>query len=173
MLKWRKLKTKELTMLSLLIALSVVMAELFKIKLIPNVLELSFGFLPLAVTGMLFGPVGAILVAVLSDILGALLFAGGNFYFGYTLTAFCTGLFYGALLYKKPVALWKMLLAQALVSLICYAGLNTLWAWQMGFGRSAEYVQTRLITNLIAYPLYCAVLYGVNRYRTVLEKAVK
>jgi len=173
MLKLRKLKTKELTALSLLIALNVVMAELLKIKIIPNVMELSFGFIPIAVTGMLFGPVGAIVVAVIADILGALIFAGGNFYFGYTLTALCTGLFYGVLLYKKPLPLWKMLLAQALVSLVCYAGLNTLWAWQMGFGRSMEYVKTRLIVNAVAYPVYCAVLYGVNRYRMVLERAVK
>lgn len=172
-MKIRKLKTKELTMLSLLIALNVVMAELLKIKIIPNVLELSFGFVPLAVTGMLFGPVGAVTVAVIGDIIGALIFAGGSFYFGYTLTAFCTGLFYGLLLNKKPVQLWKMLLAQLLVSLVCYAGLNTLWAWQMGYGRSMEYVTTRLITNAVAYPIYCLVLYFIGRYRKVLEKAVK
>ena len=173
--KLKKLKTKELTMLSLLIALNVVMAELLKIKIIPNVMELSFGFIPIAVTGMLFGPVGTIVVAVIADILGALIFSGGNFYFGYTLTALCTGLFYGVLLHEKcrhPV-LWRILLAQALVSLVCYAGLNTLWAWDMGFGRSMEYVKTRLIVNTVAYPVYCAVLYGVNRYRTVLERAMK
>lgn len=173
MLNIRKLKTKELTCLSLLIALNVVMAELLKIKLIPNVLELSFGFVPIAVAGMLFGPVGAVLVSVPADIIGALLFSGGNFYFGYTLTALCTGLFYGLLLHKKPMALWRMLVSQALVSLICYAGLNTLWAWQMGFGRSMEYVTTRLITNAVAYPVYCLILLGISRYRGVLEKAVK
>ncbi|MBR2144780.1 MAG: hypothetical protein IJ956_04505 [Akkermansia sp.] len=90
-----------------------------------------------------------------------------------TKTALCTGLFYGLLLYKKPLPLWKMLLAQGLVSLICYAGLNTLWAWDMGFGRSMEYVKTRLIVNAVAYPVYCGVIFGMNKYRKVLEKAVK
>lgn len=171
--KLRKLKTKELTALSLLIALNVVMAELLKLKIIPGVLELSFGFIPIAVTAMLFGPMGAIVVSVAADIIGALLFSGSSFYFGYTLTALCTGLFYGLLLYKKPLPLWKMLLAQGLVSLICYAGLNTLWAWNMGFGRSMEYVKTRLIVNAVAYPVYCGVIFGMNKYRKVLEKAVK
>ena len=79
-MKLKGIKTKELTTLSLLIALNVVMAELLKIKIIPNVLELSFGFLPIAVTGMFFGPVAAIVVAVVADMIGALIFSGGNFF---------------------------------------------------------------------------------------------
>lgn len=173
MLKIRKLKTKELTMLSLLIALNVVMAELLKIKIIPNVLELSFGFIPIAVTAMLFGPVGAVVVAVIADIIGALLFAGGNFFFGYTLTACCTGLFYGLLLYEKPTKKWQIFLAQALVSLISYAWLNTMWAYYMGYARTWEYIFTRLLVNVIAYPVYSLMLIFLSKYRKVLEKAVK
>lgn len=171
--KLRKLKTKELTMLSLLIALNVVMAELLKIKIIPNVLELSFGFIPIAVAAMLFGPAGAAAVAVIADIIGALLFAGGNFYFGYTLTALCTGLFYGLLLSEKPLKKWHAFLAQGLVSLICYAWLNSLWAYQMGYARTWQYIMTRLIVNAMAYPIYSLVLVFLGKYRGVLEKAVK
>lgn len=172
-MKFKALKTKELTTLSLLIALNVVMAELFKLKIIPNVLELSFGFLPIAVTGMFFGVIPAIVVAVVADIIGALIFAGGNFFFGYTLTALCTGLFYGAFLHKKPMKLWKILLAQALVSLICYAGLNTLWTYVMGYGRSEGFIVTRLIVNLVSYPIYSLILVLLSRYRNTLERAIR
>lgn len=172
-MKFKALKTKELTMLSLLIALNVVMAELLKIKVIPNVLELSFGFLPIAVTGMFFGPVASIVVAVIADIIGALIFSSGNFFFGYTLTAFCTGFFYGCFLHKKPMKLWKILLAQALVSIICYAGLNTLWTYLMGYGRSEGFIVTRLIVNLVSYPIYSLILILLSRYRNTLERAIR
>lgn len=165
--------TKRLTLLSMLIALNVVMAELLKIKIIPGVLELSFNFLPIAVSGMLFGAPGAMLVAVTADIIGALIFSGSNFFFGYTLTALCTGLFYGLFLHKKPMKLWKILLAQALVSFICYAFLNTLWAYVMGYGKSQAFIKTRLLVNLVSYPIYSLILCLLSRYRAALEAALR
>lgn len=169
----KKLKAKDLTLLAMLTALNVVMAEILKFRIMPGVLELSFGFIPIAVTGMLFGPAASITVAVIADIIGAAIFAGGNFYLGYTLTAFCTGLFYGLLLRGETMKLWKILLAQALVSLICYAGLNTLWSYLMGYGRTWKYIYTRLIVNAVAYPVYSFVLYLLLKYRRTLERAIK
>ena len=58
-------------MLGVLAALNVIAAELLKFPVIPKVLELNFGFVPLAVAGMLFGPVEATLVGIVGDIVGA------------------------------------------------------------------------------------------------------
>ena len=69
--------------------------------------------------------------------------------------------------------LLRVLAAQALVSLICFAGLNTLWAWQMGYGRSEAYIRTRLLVNLVAYPIYCLTVLLICRYRKNLERAVR
>ena len=172
-MKLRALRAKDLTVLAMMVALNVVMAEVMKFPIIPKVLELSFGFIPLAVTGMLFGIVPSIAVAVVGDIIGALIFNAGDFFFGYTLTALLTGLFYGLFLHQKTLKLWKILLCQALVSLICYAGLNTLWAYWMGYARTTQYIVTRLTVNAIAYPVYVLVLYLLLRYRKTLERAVK
>ena len=152
-MRLRSLKVKDLTILAMLTALNIVMAEIMKFPIIPKVLELSFGFVPIAVTAMLFGPVPAMAVAVVGDIIGALIFSTGDFFFGYTLTS--------------------LLLCQALVSLVCYAGLNTLWAYLMGYARTSQYIVTRLTVNAIAYPVYVLVLYLLCRYRPVLERAVK
>ncbi len=168
-----KLRTKDLTALAMLVALNVVMAELLKFPIIPKVLELSFGFVPIAVAGMLFGAVPAMIVAVIADILGALIFSSGDFFFGYTLTALLTGLFYGLLLYKKDAKWGRAAIAQALVSLICFAGLNTLWAYVMGYARTSQYIVTRLTVNAIAYPVYVLVLLLLTRYRKTLEQAIK
>ena len=52
-------------LMGMLVALNVVMAEVCKIVIIPNVLVLSLGFLPLALSGMLFGIVPTVTVAVI------------------------------------------------------------------------------------------------------------
>lgn len=172
-MKLKALKAKDVTMLAMLTALNVVMAEILKFRIIPGTLELSFGFVPIAITGMLFGPAASVTVAVIADIIGAAIFSGSSFYLGYTLTALLTGLFYGLLLHKEPVKLWRILLAQALVSLICYAGLNTLWAYLMGYGKATGYIVTRLVVNVVAYPIYSLVLYLLLKYKKTLERAVK
>ena len=174
----KKLKPRELTLLAMLVALNVVMAEVMKFPIVPKVLELSFGFLPIAVCGMLFGPVPTMAVAVVGDIIGALIFSTGDFFFGYTLTALLTGLFYGLFLHRKKqedkkVPLPRLLLCQGLVSLICYAGLNTLWAYVLGYARTSQYIITRLTVNAVAYPIYTFMLYLLMRYRKTLESALK
>ena len=162
-MRLRSLKVKDLTILAMLTALNIVMAEIMKFPIIPKVLELSFGF----------GPVPAMAVAVVGDIIGALIFSTGDFFFGYTLTSLLTGLFYGLFLRGEKPRLGRLLLCQALVSLVCYAGLNTLWAYLMGYARTSQYIVTRLTVNAIAYPVYVLVLYLLCRYRPVLERAVK
>ena len=176
-MKLRSLRAKDLTVLAMLVALNVIMAELLKFPIIPKVLELSFGFIPIAVAGMLFGPFPAMAVAAVADIIGALIFSAGDFFIGYTLTALLTGLFYGLCLHTpsehKRGDLLRLLLAQALVSFICFATLNTLWAYVMGYARTTQYIVTRLVVNLVGYPIYSFVLYLLLRYRKTLERAVK
>ena len=163
-------------MLGVLAALNVIAAEILKFPVIPKVLELNFGFVPLAVAGMLFGPVSAVLVGIVGDIVGAAIFSAGDFYFGYTLTAALTGLLYGLFLHKPAEGKRRVvfvLIAQALVSLICFAGLNTLWAFLMGYARTSQYIITRLVVNAVAYPIYTLVLLLIWRYRKNLERAVR
>ena len=182
----RKMSVRKLTALGMLTALTIIMAEVAKFPIVPKVLELSFGFVPVAVAGMLFGPWTAMVMSGVADILGAIL-AGVEFFPGYTLSAVLSGLFYGLLLkntcqpgfgalgkgFLPNKALLKVMLAQLLVSLIVYSGCNTLWAYLMGYGRSTEYIITRLTVNVVAYPVYVCVLALIMRYRRTLEKAVK
>lgn len=170
----RRFTTKEITLMGMLVALNVVMAELCKIVIIPNVLELALGFVPLALSGMLFGVVPTVVVAVVADIIGALLFSSGSFYFGYTLTAFLTGLFYGLFLHKKELRVSRVILCQLLISLICYALLNSLWALNWVTKTAAtEYIGVRLLAQLCSFPAYIAILLVLRRYRKSLEGVLK
>lgn len=166
----KRFTTKEIALLGMLIALNIIMAEVCKITILPRILELSLGFVPLALSGMLFGVVPTVTVAVVADIIGALLFNAGNFYFGYTLTAFLTGLFYGIFLHKKELPVWRVILCQLIVSLVCYAFLNSLWAlnWVTSAAAS-EYIATRLLAQLGTFPVYTVILLIMRRYRKTLQ----
>lgn len=174
LIKKIRFTTKETALLGMLIALNIIMAEVCKITILPRVLELSLGFVPLAVSGMLFGVVPTVTVAVVADIIGALLFNAGNFYFGYTLTAFFTGLFYGVFLYRKDLPVWCVVLCQLLISLFCYAFLNSLWAlnWVTSAAAS-EYIATRLLAQLGTFPVYTIILLILRRYRKTLQGVLK
>ena len=170
----RRLTPRDIAVMGMLTALNVVMAEVCKITIIPNVLVLSLGFLPLAVSGMLFGVVPAGTVAVVADIIGALLFSAGSFYFGYTLTAFLTGLFYGLFLHKKNLSVARVALCQALVSIVCFALLNSIWAlnW-VSSAAAGKYIGTRLMFQPITYPVYLIFLLILRKYRKTIEGALK
>jgi len=170
----RRFTTKEIALLGMLIALNIIMAEVCKIAIVPRVLELSLGFVPLALSGMLFGVVPTVTVAVVADVIGALLFSAGTFYFGYTLTAFLTGLFYGIFLHKKDLSVLRVVLCQLLVSLICYAFLNSLWALNWVTSAAAtEYIATRLLAQLGTFPVYTVILLVLRRYRKTLQGVLR
>lgn len=169
----RRFTARDIAAMGMLVALNVVLAEACKITVIPNVLVLSFGFLPLAAAGMLFGVTPAVTVAVAADIIGALLFSSGSFYFGYTLTAFVTGLLYALFLHKKDFSVRRAALCQALVSLLCYALLNSLWALNWVTSTAAgKYIATRLLAQPILFPVYFVLLLVLRRYRRPLERAL-
>jgi riboflavin transporter len=164
--------SKQLVVMAMMTALNIIMADLFKIPVIPRVLELSLGFVPIAMTGMLYGPVAAISVAVVADVIGALIFYPAYFFIGYTFTALMTGLFYGLILHRKDLKLWHIFLCQLLVSAICYATLNSLWAIML-YSKGIEYLTARLVVQPVLYPVYSMVLIVMSRYRPTLERLAK
>ena len=117
--------TKMLAVMSLLVALEVIIARFGTLRPTESI-KLSLDFIPVVVSAVLFGPVPAMIISILADVLGAFLFPVGPFFPGFTVTAALTGLLYGALLYKEqtmPRILLAVLLQQGILSLL----LNTFW----------------------------------------------
>ena len=97
--KKSKISTVMLVTLAMLLALEIVLSRFLSIQ--TPITRIGFGFVPLVIAGILFGPVPAAIVAVLADILGALLFPIGACYPPLTVTSLLVGLTYGFFLYKK------------------------------------------------------------------------
>jgi len=95
----KKVKLKDIAIIALLIAMEVILTRFLSIQ--TPVVRIGFGFLPIVIVAMLYGPVYAGAAAAMADLLGAMLFPIGPYFPGFTFTAFLIGAVYGLFLYKR------------------------------------------------------------------------
>ena len=129
-MKKRNYSLSALVACAMLVALHVVLVRFCSIT--TTYIRLSFGFVPLSVAGMLFGPWYACGVGLLGDLIGAILFPSGPFWPGFTIVAGLCGLTYGFLLHQKPSSHWsrpvlliRVLLTVLIINVVMELGLNT------------------------------------------------
>ena len=121
----KKLKIVDLCVLAFFIALEIILTRFCSIN--TPIVRIGFGFLPVAMVGILFGPVWAGVCYAIGDILGYLIFPAGPFFPGFTLTAFLTGLTYGVVLYKKTITWKRTFFAALIVCCVFNLCLDTCW----------------------------------------------
>ncbi len=158
--KSRRTGLEKIIITALLIALSVVLSKLLSINL--AFLRIGFGFLPVAILAILFGPIWAGFASAIADVLGAILFPTGAFFPGFTVSAFLTGLIFGLILYKKEINWARSFISSALVCLLVNLLLNTYW---LTFFISSEYMvllASRAIKELVAIPIMAVIIKLTN-----------
>ena len=144
---------------AMLIAIQIVLVRLVSIQ--TPFQRLSFGFLPLAMAGIFYGPGYGCAVAALADFLGATLIpTGGAFWPGFTVVTACSGLIYGLLLHEKPGANWsqgkrvfRIVLAVTLVNIFVHIGLGTLNLAIMYNKGFLVLLPGRVAKNLVMIPI--------------------
>lgn len=94
------MKTRPMVFIAILVAIEVVLTRFFAIE--TPIIRVGFGFVPIALSAIIFGPIIGGITAATADVLGMLLFPKGVYFPGFTLSAFLTGLTYGLFLYNKP-----------------------------------------------------------------------
>ncbi|MCM1545113.1 MAG: folate family ECF transporter S component [Ruminococcus sp.] len=109
---------------ALLIALQVILSRFLSISLWN--LKIGFSFIPVVIAARLFGPLGAMAVYGIGDIIGAVLLPTGPYFPGYTLSAVLSGLIFGLFLWKKSSPV-RITLAVVLNQLISSFLLNSFW----------------------------------------------
>ena len=137
-----RFSTRTLTTLAMLTALEIVLSRFLSLNAWN--IKIGFNFVPVVAAAILYGPIGAGLVAALGDFLGALLFPIGTYFPGFTLTAFLTGCVYGFFLYKEQS--WPRILAAVGINqFILSLFLNTLWISVLYGSPYIPLLATRLI----------------------------
>ncbi len=117
--------TQKLVVIAFLIAIEVILTRFCSIQ--TDILRIGFGFLPIAVAGIMFGPLWAGAAYAIGDILGMLIFPSGAFFPGFTLTAFLTGCTYGLFLHKKMPSFKTIVVPVLIVCMVLNLFLDTLW----------------------------------------------
>ena len=116
---------KMLSVMGVLIALEIVIAQFVTFRPTQSI-KLSLDFIPIVIAGILYGPVPALIISILADILGAFLFPVGPYFPGFTATAALTGLLYGALLHEKQT-MPRIAISVGVQQWMLSLGLNTFW----------------------------------------------
>lgn len=96
----RKFTVKDICVLGLFIALTVVFTLHFTIR-IGREIEISLNFIPIFIIGALFGPLFGGIVALMADIISAIAYPVGPIIPALCVTAFLSGAVYGLFFYDK------------------------------------------------------------------------
>ena len=164
-----KYDARSISKIGLLMALEIVLTQFISIE--TPIVRIGFGFLPIAIVGMLYGPWIAGTASAIADIVGTILFGGGVFFPGFVLSAFIRGMIYGLILYKKPKSLKRIIIAILLVTVFVNLGLNTIWLTIMLDKAILVIFPTRVVQNLVLAPVNIMLLYFVVQNKT-LRKAI-
>lgn len=123
MLKKREQLETMLT-LALLLAMQILLSRFFSITALSQ--KIGFSFLPVFLAARRNGIPGAVFVGGVGDLIGALLFPVGPYYFGFTVTAILGGVLYGAF-FKRSISWLSIVAAVVLFHIFGSIMLNTLW----------------------------------------------
>ena len=165
--------TKSLVTASLLSAVSIVLSR-FCVIYFTDSLRLSFGNIPIMLTGLLLGPVAGATVGAVSDILGSALLSGFGWYPPLTVTPMLIGLAAG--LFRKTVMKKRSFLPVLCTTLTANASGTMLWST---FCLSRLYGMPLLSLAAVRVPFYIAVavveavvIFGLMK-ASALERIIK
>lgn len=165
----KKMNTKMLVTASVLIALQVILSRFLSINAWN--MKIGFSFVAIFVAAYFYGPAFSVIVAVISDVLGALLFPSGAFFPGFTVTALLTGLLYGCMLHKKQNRgriLMTVLADQLVLGLV----VNTYWLSILYGTTFGAVVVTRIVQCLIMIPVQYVTISLLMKKLPAMKKEV-
>lgn len=167
---------RTLVFVSLLVSMEIILTRFLSIQ--TPIVRIGFGFLPIALAGIMFGPIIGGFTAALADVFGMMLFssAAGPYFPGFTISAFIGGAIYGLILHKKSKTIIRIALAVLLVRFFVDLGLNTVWISILYEKAWTAIIGARLIASLIIIPIQITMIYTVWRVldvslnKTILSK---
>jgi len=161
-------KTKKIILTAIFLTTHIILSRFFSIK--TPILKISFAFIPTMLCATWLGPKWTLLLNVLADIIGSILFPTGPYFVGYTISTAIAALIYGFLLYQKtPVKfsnkafILKTIIAVTFVAVISNMFLNTLWTViTTGKAFQALFV-TRITKQILMIPIQIIVFLFIER----------
>ena len=156
-----KSNLKTMLHVSILIAMEVILSRFVSVA--TPIVKIGFGFVPIAICAMLYGPVWSGVAGGVADFIGAILFPIGVYFPGFTLSAVLTGVVFGLFLYKRKVK-WLNLCAAVLINCLGISlCLSTYWLTVITGSPFLALLPTRIVQNVIMLPVQFTVLYILQK----------
>ena len=166
------LNLRTLCRVSVLIALEIVLSRFLSIN--TPIVRIGLGFIPIALCGILYGPIWAGSAAGIADFLGTFLTPYG-IYPPITITAILTGVSLGLFLQKKKSRNVKFFPNILLCTLVNTVGLSlflqTYWLSLLGNAPYFELMAARLIQCGILIVLYFIMIPLLQKLAVILERS--
>lgn len=147
--------------------LAALYVALYSIKLpITPQLRITFTFIPLAVSGWLFGVIPAMIVGAIGDIIGAFLFPQGAYFPGFTLTSLFAGLIFGLFLYKSDNKnlILRIFVSRFLINMLLNTLLNSLWLVIITSKGYYFHLVQHFVKNISTLPIEVILLFIIFKF---------
>lgn len=154
----KSMSNRTLVTLGLLIAIEIVLSRFLSINAWN--IKIGFNFIPIAMAGILYGPLAGGLVGACGDFLGATLFPIGAYFPGFTLTSFLIGVMFGLCLHKRFTSA-RLIIAVGVNQLILGLLVNTLWISILYNSEFVPLFFTRIIQCAILLPVQFVVIRAI------------
>ena len=168
-------KVKKIVLASIMLAILIVLSRFVSIK--TQILVISVSFIPIMLSSLWLGPKYSTIIALLGDLLGAILFPFGPYFPGFTLSSALSGLVYGLFLYNKGERLnSKQLIIRLIISSVIVLGIINIFVtsfWiHILYGNAYLVVMAgRVVTQIIMLPIQVIVIFALEKMsRPLFEK---
>ena len=141
-----------LVTVALLTALEVILGTFFTVNF-AGIAKIGFGFLPIAMIAIMYGPLWAGTAYAIGDVLAWFIKPEGAYFPGLTLTCFLAGVVMGLFLYKKEVTIPRCALCFLTVVVFFDFLLNTFWLHVLMNQGFLALLPSRAVKCLITYAL--------------------
>lgn len=174
--------TKTMVKAGLLTALSIVLTR-FMYIFVPlggaQTLRISFGEVPVMMSGLLFGPVVGGITGAAADLIGVLVNSQGAFHPGFTLSSILWGVIPGLLYlifrragtYEKVYSFKNILIAVGAAYIVVSLMLNTIWLQQLYSTGVLALLPGRIINTVVSIPLQSILITTLFKYLKILFKS--
>ena len=147
--------------ISVLIATEVVLSRFLSLS--TPLTKIGFGFVPIAICAILYGPIFAGIAGAVSDIVGAILFPIGPYFPGFTLSAALTGIVFGVFLFNHKINFIWLLCVVLINCLGISLLISTLWLTIITGTPWMLLLPIRIISSLIMIPVQFGSLFLLQK----------
>lgn len=162
----KKISTRDIAYLGLLIALNVILTRTLSIRIGgggTEVVRIGFGGFPVILAGIVFGPIAGGIVGAIGDLIGMVISPMGAYMPHFTLVAALTGIIPALIISifkgeRAKTSFWKLLLAIGIGQVITSVFLTPYFMLRLFSIPMVTTVPGRAITQAIQIPLYSYML---------------